>query len=203
MQMPLYAHMKKSFLIVGAFSLLFVGCVNKDGLSVESSRPIKGNPNAIINVLEFSDLQCPACKMVHYGVVKPLLAQYGNKISFEFKHFPLNTIHPYAIAAAMASECAADQGKFWEFVDIAFENQKDLNVDSIFAWGDDLGLNTELYARCWKSNIKRDFVLSEFQEGRKLDVSGTPTFLVNGKQVPTNELPQAIDQAYASMTQRL
>ncbi len=195
--------MKYSLLVVGALSLLLVSCINKDGLSAESSRPPKGNPNAIVTVLEFSDLQCPACKTVHSGVVKPLLAQYGDRIRFELRHFPLRTIHPYAIAAAMASECAADQGKFWEFVDIAFENQKDLNVDSIFAWGDDLGLDTELYERCWKSNIKRDFVLSEFQEGRKLDVSGTPTFFVNGKKVPTNELSQAINQAYASMTQRL
>jgi len=111
--------MKTSYIVITLSTLLLIGCTNTTGLSDESSREPAGNASAAVIVMEFSDLQCPACKLVHAQVTKPLLQNYGNKIRFEFKHFPLRNIHTYALSAAMASECAADQGKFWEFIDIA------------------------------------------------------------------------------------
>jgi len=70
-------------------------------------------------------------------------------------------------------------------------------------WGAALGLDTELYERCWKSKIKEETVMDDFREGRGLNVQGTPTFFVNGVQTPTDKLPQAIDQAYSQFNQRL
>lgn len=167
-------------------SLALVACVDTTGLSAESSRPAKGNPAALVVVQEFADLQCPACKGAHEQVNGALLEQYGDRIRFEFKHFPLRGIHPYAMESAMASECAADQGKFWEFVDMNYTNQSQLKSTTIREWGNALGLDADLFDRCIRSGIKEDTVLADFAEGEKLGVNGTPSYYVNGQKVSSS-----------------
>ena len=108
-----------------------------------SSRQPKGNPNASVLVEEFADLQCPACAAAHSRIVEPLLDKYGTEIRFEHKHFPLRSIHRFALDASEMSECAADQGKYWEYIDIAFTNQSDLSLDSIVEWAEALGLDAD------------------------------------------------------------
>lgn len=178
-------------------SLLFAACIDKTGLSAESSRPAAGNPDAGVTVLEFADLQCPACRAANELVKKPLLQQQGNRIRFVFKHFPLQQIHRHALEAAEAAECAADQGKFWEFVDMTFERQDQLSSKAIRDWGEELGLDSDTFDRCIRSHIKRPFVLSEYDEGSKGGVRGTPTFFVNGQQVESTveALTNAINKA--------
>lgn len=133
------------------------------------------------------------------------MEEFSNEVRFEFKHFPLRAIHRFAMDAAESSECASDQGKFWEFVDLAFENQNELSYDSLLSWADQLGLNVEQFERCWKSHAKRKVVLADYEEGRGLDVAGTPTFFVNGKkvQVGYDTLKAAIDEELKKFQQRL
>ncbi len=190
--------MKKLLLALSA-TILLTACIDKTGLSAESSRPAAGNPDSGVTVLEFADLQCPACRAANELVKKPLLQQQGNRIRFVFKHFPLQQIHRFALEAAEASECAADQGKFWEFVDMTYERQDQLSSKAIRDWGEELGLDAETFDRCIRSHIKRAFVLSEYEEGTKGGVSGTPTFFVNGKQVQATveALTNAINEAAA------
>ncbi len=183
--------------------ILLASCASSAGISKESSRIPKGNPNAIVTVKEFSDLQCPACRTVHLQVVTPIIQNYGDRIRFEFKHFPLQSIHPFALPAAMASECAADQGKFWEYIDLAYINQDELNASALEEWAAELSLDTELFARCLKSKVKRGTVLDDYNEARDIGLSGTPTFFVNGVQVPTNDLVRAIKDAESSLIKRL
>ena len=183
-------------------SILLAGC-GSSGVSKESSRLPKGNPNAVVTVQEFSDLQCPACRTVHLQLVSSLLQEHGERIRFEFKHFPLQTIHPLALRAAMASECAADQGKFWEYVDLAYMRQSELSADALTEWAGELSLDTPLFERCLASEAKRDTVMQDYSEARSRNLRGTPTFLVNGKEVPTNELEQAIEEAEAAIVRRL
>lgn len=194
-------YMKRTLII--PIALFLAACTNISGLSAESSRPPAGNPNGIVIVEEFSDLQCPACRAAHSTVVAPILEKYGTQIQFKFNHFPLRSIHRFALDAAEASECAADQGKFWEFVDLAYEKQADLNFDALLEWGDELGLDTDLYERCWKSHIKRDVVLDGYKEGRKRNVGGTPSFFVQGKSVGANDLDAAIGEALKGNTMPL
>lgn len=85
---------------------------------------IKGKAGAPVTIIEFSDFQCPFCSRV-LPTVKKVLSEYGDKVQFSYKHFPLVSIHPRAAKAAEAAECAKDQGKFWEFHDQLFENQTD------------------------------------------------------------------------------
>ncbi len=170
-----------------------------------SSRPPQGNPNATVLVEEFADFQCPACRTAHATVSKPIVAKYGSSIRFEFKHFPLRSIHRFALDAAEMSECAADQGKFWEFTDLAYEHQEDLSIETLMEWAESLGLDTDRAERCYKSHDKRSIVLADYKEGRDRGVQGTPTFFVNGQQVQTgvDTLSAAIDQALKGSTMPL
>lgn len=187
------------------FGLLFLGACGAGDISKESSRPPRGNPDGLVTILEYSDLQCPACRSAHFGVSMPILEKYGTVVRYEFKHFPLRSLHRFAMDVAESSECAADQGKFWEFVDLAFEDQANLSYDALLDWAESLGLDVPLFERCWKSHKKRDTVLSDYDEGRALGVSGTPSFFVNGEKVPVgfDTLSAAIDKIVGVYGQRL
>lgn len=178
-----------------AFAVL-AACTDTGNFPTTSSKEPAGNPNSPIVLAEYADLQCPACKAAHEQVIKPILEEYGNEIRYEFNHFPLRQIHRYALPAAKAAECAADQGKFWEFVDIAYENQEDMNNDVFESWGQMIGIqNTSEFVDCAESDAKRDLILAEYDEGRDLGVGGTPTLFLNGTQVSTSlaELRSAIE----------
>lgn len=187
-------------------SLLFLAaCTDTTGLSEQSSRGPRGNPSAAVTVIEYGDLQCPACQAAHEKITKPLLKKYGAQIRFEFHHFPLRSIHRYALEAATAAECAADQGKFWEYVDLVYAEQKNLTIEQLPKWAKDLGIDTDLFGRCYKSKIKRSTVLADYEEGKGLGVSGTPTYFVNGKRVESgfDTLSAAIEGAPGGMMQKL
>lgn len=187
------------------FALALAACVDTTGLSEDSSRPPKGNSQAAVIVAEFADLQCPACRAAHTSVTKPLLEKYGPQVRFEFKHFPLRSLHRFAMEAAEAAECVADQGKFWEFVDLDYEKQQELTSDALRTWAASLKLDTALFERCLKSHIKRGTILADYEEGRSKGVAGTPTYFVNGKKVDTgfDTLSTAIDEALGGMMQKL
>lgn len=195
----------KRILALAAATLTLVACTDTTGLSEKSSRGPKGNPNAAVTVVEFGDLQCPACQAAHMQITAPLLEKYGTQISFEFKHFPLRSLHRYALEASMASECSADQGKFWEYVDMVYTEQKKLDIDQLSVWAKALGLDTDLFNRCMDTKIKRSTVLGDYEEGQKLGVSGTPTYFVNGKKVESgfDTLSAAIEGALGGVMQKL
>lgn len=181
-----------------AIIILFTACgVDTTGLNPESSRTPKGSVTALVTVMEFGDIQCPSCKSAHTLINKPLTEQYGDRIRFEFKHFPLRAMHPYALEAAEASECAADQRKFWEFVDLAYENQQSLSSSALREWAKVLGLDEALFDRCVKSNIKEDTILADYKEGEEKGVGGTPTYFVNGTKVASTleDISAAVDAA--------
>lgn len=194
----------KKFLTITAFTIVLAACGNS-GPAEESSRQPKGNPNAAVTVWEFADLQCPACRAAHTQINDPLMQRYGNDIALQHMHFPLRSIHRYALEAAEASECAADQGKFWEYADLAFENQPDMDSDELIVWAEELNLDMDEFNRCVKSGEKRDIVLSDYEMGRELGVGGTPTYFVNGQKVETgfDTISAAIDAELERLTQQL
>lgn len=168
-----------------ALALTLTACVDTTGLSAQSSKGPhpQSNADAVVQVVEYGDLQCPSCQSAQTGVVEPLLAQFGSQIRFEFRQFPLSSIHRYALVAAQASECAADQGRFWEFLDMAYEKQAELDRPALSTWATELKLDMDLFERCVDSEIKRDAVIAEYDEGKTSGVGGTPTFFVNGQGV--------------------
>jgi protein-disulfide isomerase len=172
-------------------SLLLTACANTEGVSDKSGSYPKGNANSSIVVEEFGDLQCPACRGAHTQIIKPLLETQGQNIRLVFRHFPLRQIHPFAQEAAEGAECAADQKKFWEYIDDNYAFQEKLSRDDILARAEKIGVeDMDLFTRCIKSRIKRDIIQADYDEGRKRGVSGTPTFFVMGERVPRNTIEE-------------
>jgi len=190
-----------------ALSFALAACVDTTGLSAELSRGPhpKTNADSTIVVTEFADLQCPACMAAHTQIVKPLIEKYGTRIRFDFVHHPLRSLHRFALDAAEASECAADENKFWEFEELAFTNQPQMSKETIREWAQSLGLDMEKFDRCTQSHIKKKAILAEYETGRTAGVTGTPTFFVNGQKVNSSleEISKAIDGTQATAKPKL
>lgn len=149
---------------------------------IATPKPVFGDPNAAVKIVEFSDLQCPACKAAH-PVVQQIKEEFGSNISFTYYHFPLRAIHPFAQKAAEAAECANDQGRFWEYIDAAFAVSPELKKSTLKRIATDLGLDTEKFNACLDSGAKYKIVEGDYRFGLTKDVQGTPTFLVNGRKL--------------------
>lgn len=144
---------------------------------------IRGNVNAKYSIVEYSDLECPFCSRFHDTMVS-INQQYGEDVNWVYRHFPLESIHAEARPAAIASECAAEQGKFWEFTDAVFEAQaggQRLNTEmytdifSSFA-----GVNRGQFSTCLEDEKYDSVVTADAQEAAKAGARGTPySLLVN------------------------
>lgn len=166
-------------------TLLFAcSSVDESDISATTSRVAKGYVPSNIVLQEYADLQCPACKTAHEKVITPIMEKYGAVIRYEYNHFPLRQIHRYALPAAIAAECAADKGKFWEFIDHVYKNQDTLNSARLPAFLEAVGVpNDDYIERCLQSDKKREIVLADYEKGVALDVQGTPTIFLNGVKV--------------------
>ena len=140
---------------------------------------VRGDPNAPITIVEFSDFQCPFCQRA-YPVVKQLLSKYPNQVKLSYRDFPLRQIHPQADAAAAASRCAGDQGKFWQFHDRLFESNLPLDRPSFVEHAAQLGLDTAQFGECLADGRFEDEIEQDLQDGTRAGVSGTPAFFING-----------------------
>jgi protein-disulfide isomerase len=153
-----------------------------EGIVLEAH--VKGNIEAAVTLTEYSDFQCPACAQF-YRVVKEIMAEQGEDIRFEYKHFPLISIHPSAVPAAKAAEAAGQQGKFFQMHDKLFDNQQVWsaapNPQSFFIrYAEELGLDMALFRQHMKASVIADKVTNEFNEARDLGLKSTPSFLLNG-----------------------
>lgn len=159
---------------------------------------IRGDFNAPITLVEFSDFECPFCER-HYPTLNKILNDYQGKVRLVYKHFPLSSIHPNAQKAAEASECADEQGKFWEYHDKLFENQPTgYSLEKFKKFAKDLGLNPTKFNDCLDSGKYAQKVQTDYQEGVQKGVQGTPATFVNGQLVsgalPYEAFKQIIDQ---------
>lgn len=158
---------------------------------------VRGNFAAPITIIEFSDFQCPFCKRFH-PVAKRILEEYPDQVRWVYRHFPLDSIHPYARAAAEASECAAEQGAFWEFADGLFENQDRLGDKLYQELAQNLGLNMDQFDQCVSSAKYKKKVQAQYQDGLRVGVTGTPNGFVNDQPLlgalPYEQLKSMIDK---------
>jgi protein-disulfide isomerase len=183
--------MKKIAVILLAVMLL-AGCKKVDYTEKIQYHPKKGSDLARVKIVEWSDFQCPSCGAA-YQQLGPVFKQYADGIQVELRHFPLTSIHPYALGAAVASECAADQGKFWEYHDLLFENQTDLKKKDLITYATRLGLDTTLFQNCYDSQVKNKQVRADIDEGKNLGIDSTPTFFIDGKKVDNwTTIPQML-----------
>ncbi len=151
-------------------------------VSVGSEDPVFGGSSAPVTVVEFSDYQCDACRQTH-EVVKKIRGMYSNSIKWVFKDFPVKG-HAWAQQAAEAARCANEQGKFWEYQDLLFASDQDLNTDQLMKYAAQVGLKMDSFRSCCESRKYRAAVEKDFQEGANAGVGMTPTFIVNDKMIP-------------------
>ena len=147
--------------------------------SVNSVDHILGNPIAPLELVEYGDYSCPYCGRA-YPIVKEIQQQLGSDIKFVFRNFPLSKIHPHAFSAAVATEAAGLQGKFWEMHDIIFENQQALDAEHIFLLADQLGFDMERFKNDIQQKSLIEKVEKDFESGIRSGVNRTPTFFING-----------------------
>jgi len=170
--------------------------VDNEKIQVVDKDNIKGNISAPITIVEFSDFQCSFCLRFHQTMMQ-IIEDYPDKVTWVYRHFPLDSIHPQARPAAEASECAAEQDKFWEFADGLFENQSKLGLSLYKELALELGLNGTQFEDCISSRKYKDKVATDLQQGVGLGVEGTPgNFLNNqplGGAVPYENLKAIID----------
>ena len=143
--------------------------------------PAKGPAAAPIEIVEFSDFQCPYCLRVT-PTVNQVLKAYGDQIRFVYRHYPLPN-HPNARPAAEAAVCAADQGKFWPYHDRLFENPSKLGQSELKRDAADLGLDTAKFDACVDSHKFKTTVDADLQAGLEAGVDGTPAFFINGRMI--------------------
>lgn len=163
--------------------------------------PMKGNPDAPITIVEFSDFQCPFCAKFHETTLPQIEQNYisTGKVNFVYRDFPIQSIHPNAIPAALASECADDQRKFWEMHDMIFEKGFAGGAATYKGYAKDIGLNTADFNDCLDSGEKASEVAKDMADGQAAGVRGTPGFIINGQLVsgaqPFSAFQQVIDAA--------
>lgn len=143
---------------------------------------VRGPAAAPVTIVEFSDFQCPYCREIQ-SVVNGLLRKYPGQVRLAFRDFPLRPIHPHAQKAAEASRCAGDQGKFWEYHDLLFQNQSLLDSPSLKGYAASLGLEPQRFAACIDGGRFTAAVDADLQAGSASGVAATPTFFVNGALV--------------------
>lgn len=140
---------------------------------------LRGNPDAPVTIVEFSDFQCPYCQSAQ-TVLKQVLDKYPGKVRLAFRDFPLRQIHPQAQLAAEASRCAAEQGKFWEYHDLLFANASKLEASSLAAHAGSAKLDVNAFSACVASSRFKAAVEADLQAGLSAGVAGTPAFFING-----------------------
>jgi protein-disulfide isomerase len=142
--------------------------------------PAIGPEDAPVTIIEFADFQCPYCEAFNTQTLPQILSNYGDRVRFVFRDFPLTSIHAYALKAAEAAECADDQGAYWKYHDLLFQNQSALDDASLKGYAASLGLDTTTFDDCLDSDQPQSEIQKDFQDGTTAGVQGTPSFFING-----------------------
>jgi len=202
--------MKNPWIVIGVLTIvLFGGAIayssfaserNNEGVVVQEN--IKGNVDAVVTLVEYSDFQCPACASF-MPAVDEVMEQYGESIRFQYMHFPL-PIHSYAQQAAVAAEAAGQQGQFFPYHDLLFANQQAWASASapnalFIQYAEQLELDIPQFRRHMNSSVLRDKVRTEMNTGRELGITGTPTFFLNGERMQIATFQDFVEQIAAAV----
>ena len=164
--------------------------INKSAYSGLGEDYRHGNDQAIVQVVEFVDFQCPSCKQMA-DIIDQLKKEYDQQVLFVFKNYPLDRScnrkmssggHEFACEIAVMARCAGQFGKFWSFHDLAFANQKQAGKKTIVSWAKQSGLTENQIETCRASKGLRDKIRDDIDLAERVGVSGTPTLFINGRK---------------------
>ena len=163
-------------------------------------RPVQGNKNAPVAIISWSDYECPFCKRAEPTVEK-VLKDYGDKVSFVHRDFPLD-FHQHAEKAAEAARCAEKQGKFWAYHTKLFASA-DLSEEQLKAIAKEVGLDQAAFDKCLASGEFKEAIQKDVQAGAAAGVNGTPAFFINGRMLsgaqPYEKFKEVIDAELARL----
>jgi len=169
-------------------------------LTVHADDPSIGPETAKVTIIEAGCFACPFTKEA-VPTVKQILSYYGSSIRFVYKDFPMSSSHAGAQEAAEASHCAREQGKYWEYFDVLFNNQERLGYDDLVSYANTVSLDMAQFSECLSTHKYKAKVDADFAEGFKIGIYGTPTFFINDQVVvgpkSFNEFKQIIDSELA------
>jgi protein-disulfide isomerase len=163
--------------------------------------PIRGQVDAPITIVEFSDFHCPFCRSVQPTLTE-LLARYPGKVRLAYKHLPLDSLHPQARRASEASWCAGQQGKFWEYHDALYrDGGSDASDAAMSKVAEGIGLDVGSFATCLAGPEAARNVARDASQGEALGLTGTPGFYINGRELtgaqPLEAFVRIIDEELA------
>lgn len=173
---------------------------HKVEVTIVDSDPSLGSKDSPVTLVAFEDFECPFCERFSQQTLPLIIEKYvkSGKVRLVWKDFPLS-IHSNAQRAHEAARCAWEQGKFWEYHDTLFNNQNGLDANKLKQYSKDLGLNESQFASCLDSGKYTELIREKVSEGTAAGVSGTPSFLINGRLVvgaqPYQVFEDAINQA--------
>jgi protein-disulfide isomerase len=147
--------------------------------------PVRGRETAKVGILAFGEFECPYCSRFHRETFPSLQKDYldTGKVFYSFRHLPLTKLHKFAEGAAEASECAGRQNRFWEFHDALFESPRTIAPEHLVQKANAVGLDQDLFAVCLQSRAARERVERDQRLAERLQIRGTPVFLI-GRRVP-------------------
>jgi protein-disulfide isomerase len=167
---------------------------------------VYGNPDAKVVFVEYGDYQCPSCGGA-YAQVKSATEQYKDKVAFVFRNFPLTTLHPNARVAAAAAEAAGLQGKYWDMHNKLYENQSDweslsgtARTDAFVNYAESLGLDANKFKDDLASKAINKKISFDQAVGKKIGVSATPTFYLNGEKLSETDSGQIVQGSTTVLT---
>lgn len=159
--------------------------VNKKEAVIEPKDIIIGSPNALVTIMEFIDYQSEKCAQAH-EIIKKIMNEYGEKVNFNFRHFPLMRIHQKALKAAEAAIAAAQEGKFLEMHDMLFDNRKQLGIISLKSYAKEIGIISKSFLNNLINGKYGLYVQDDLKYGIGLGVKEVPAFFINGEKLEGN-----------------
>jgi protein-disulfide isomerase len=140
--------------------------------------PALGSADAPVTIIEFGDFECPGCGRFNTQTLPQILSNYGDRVRFVFRDFPLTSIHQYALKAAEAADCANEQGAYWKYFDLLYNNQSALDDASLKGYASSLGLDTAVFNQCLDTDKYMSELQKDYQDAVAAGAQGTPTFVV-------------------------
>jgi protein-disulfide isomerase len=186
--------------LVGIFAFTSNGTKSSNG-NLTPTQHIEGQGKSGVTLVEYGDFQCPYCGE-YYPTVKQVVAEYNEQITFQFRNFPLTSLHPNAFAGARAAEAAGLMGKYWQMHDLLYDQNDEYyeSNEEIPGWigvtdpepvfikdAVSLGLNGQKFQQLYSSDQVDNLVLADQNAGNSLGVDATPTFYLDGKQVQVDD----------------
>ena len=170
-------------------------------VSFDEEDPSIGPADAKVVIVEFSDFRCSYCNRFAAETLPAILNEYGDKIRFVYRDYP--QFGALSVQAAIAAQCANDQGEFWTMHNILFANAASIAQETIPQFAEQIGLDMESFNRCLETQAYLNEVKTDFQDGQKYGPIGTPTFFINGKPIIGAQsylvFADAIDKALAAV----